>query len=75
MIFVLHATHSFTNSIFRLYLDAFAANNPIGSSSDKHKIMGFYYSIFNDLLFGSNRSSLQTVALLFQKDIGGFHLH
>ena len=57
----------------RLYLDAFAANNPLGSSSNKHKVMGFYYSAFVTHEFGAQRSTIQTVALILQK-AKSFHI-
>ena len=60
--------------LLRVYLDAFASNNPIGSSSGKHKIMGFYYSIFNDLEVSSGRSTIQTIGLILQSDIDFFGL-
>ena len=60
--------------LLRIYLDAFASNNPIGSSSDKNKILGFYYSVFTTLLFGSKRSTVQTLALIDSKDIEEFTL-
>ena len=50
--------------LLRLYLDAFASNNPIGASSGKHKIMGFYYTPFVTLKAGSKRTTVQTLALL-----------
>ena len=58
--------------LLRVYLDAFASNNPIGSSSGKHKIMGYYYSIFHDLEVSSNRSTIQTISLILQSDIDFF---
>ena len=60
--------------LLRVYLDAFASNNPIGSSSGKHKIMGYYYSILNDLEVSSNRSTIQTISLILQSDIDFFGL-
>ena len=47
--------------LLRVYLDAFGCNNPIGSSSGKHKIMGFYYSPLVHLEVASKRSTLQTI--------------
>ena len=61
--------------LLRVYLDAFACNNPLGSSHGKHKVMGFYYSPFVTLEVGSKRSSIQTLALLLQKDIEHFKLN
>ena len=62
------------NIIIRTYLDAFGTNNPIGSSSNKHKIMGFYYSPLADLKVAAKRSTIQTLSLIFQKDIDHFGL-
>ena len=64
-----------TYILLRLYLDAFSGNNPIGSSSGNHKIMGFYYSPFVSAEAGSKRATIQTLALLFQKDIDHFSLN
>ena len=60
--------------ILRVYLDAFACNNPIGSSTGKHKVLGFYYSAFGNLKVASKRSTIQTIALVLQKDINHFGL-
>jgi hypothetical protein len=60
--------------LLRVYLDAFACNNPIGSASGKHKIMGYYYSVLNDLVVSSNRKTLQTISLILQSDIDFFGL-
>ena len=54
--------------IGRMYLDAFSVNNAIGSASNKHKVLGVYITIFNDLRISANRSTIQTVALIFPKD-------
>ena len=53
--------------IARFYLDAFGVNCAIGSASSKHKVLGVYVSIFNDLKICANRSTIQTAALLFDK--------
>ena len=60
--------------LLRLYLDAFGCNNPIGSSSAKHKVLGFYYSIFTSLESCSKLDLIQTLALLFEKDVEFFGL-
>ena len=60
--------------ILRVYLDAFACNNPIGSSTGKHKVLGFYYSAFGNLKVASKRSTIQTIALVLQNDINHFGL-
>ena len=61
--------------LLRVYLDAFATNNPLGSSSDRDKIMGFYYSCLWNLLFGAQRKTIQTLAILYQSDIDYFGLN
>ena len=61
--------------LIRVYLDAFAVNSPIGSSSNNHKIMGFYYSPFVNLVVASRRSTVQTIGLIFQRDIDHFGLN
>ena len=58
----------------RVYLDAFSVNNPIGSASNKHKILGVYYTPFNDLRISSKRKTVQTLCLLFPKDVEKFGL-
>ena len=55
--------------LLRLYLDGFGTNNPIGSSRDDHKVLGVYYTPFQSLQIGSRRSTVQTLALLFESDI------
>ena len=35
--------------VLRIYLDAFATNSPIGSSSMNHKVMGVYLSSLVDI--------------------------
>ena len=60
--------------LLRVYLDAFGTNNPIGSSRDKDKILGMYYSPFASLHIGSRRSMVQTIALLEAKDVENFGL-
>ena len=61
-------------ALLRLFIDAFGSNNPLGSSSGKNKIVGFYYSGINSLKAGSNRSTIQTLAILDQKHIDHFGL-
>jgi hypothetical protein len=60
--------------IGRLYMDCFGVNCPIGSSRSKDKLLGVYYSVFSDLTIASKRSTIQTVALLNNKDIENFGL-
>ena len=61
--------------ILRVYLDAFGVNSPIGSSSSNHKIMGFYYGPFVILKVASKRATVQTIALVYQRDIDYFTLN
>ena len=61
--------------IGRLYMDAFGVNCAIGSSSNKHKILGIYISFFSDLRMASKRNTVQCVALIFPLDIEKFGLH
>ena len=35
--------------VLRIYLDAFATNSPIGSSSMNHKVMGMYFAAIDDI--------------------------
>ena len=58
--------------ILRVYMDGFGVNCPIGSSSTKHKVLGVYYSPFDNLEVASRRSTVQTLALLSQKDVDKF---
>ena len=60
--------------ILRVYLDAFCVNNPIGSASNKHKILGCYYTPFHDLRVSAIRSTVQTLCLLYPKDVEKFGL-
>lgn len=60
--------------LLRIYLDGFGTNNPLGSSKDKDKILGMYYSPFASLHIGSRRSMVQTIALLEAKDVENFGL-
>ena len=53
--------------IIRMYMDAFGVNCAIGSASSKHKVLGVYFTCFNDLRISANRSTIQTSALLFSK--------
>ena len=48
---------------------------PIGSSSYKHKIMGVYYSAFDDIRICSRRSTVQTICLVLHEDIVEFGLN
>ena len=61
--------------IGRLYMDAFGVNCAIGSSSNKHKILGIYLSPFADLRMASKRNTVQCIALIFPSDIEKFGLH
>ena len=63
-----------TFTLLRLYLDAFSVNDPVGSSSNKNKILGFYYSAFSNLKVASKRSTVQTICLVDSKDIAEFGL-
>ena len=54
--------------------DAFGTNNAIGSSSDRHKILGMYVSFLMDMKFASKRGTVQTVCLVSSKDIETFGL-
>ena len=58
--------------LLRVYLDAFASNNPLGSSSDKDKILGMYITPIITLDLGSSRKTIQTLALVDQNDIDFF---
>ena len=58
--------------LLRVYLDAFACNNPLGSSSDKEKVLGMYVTPFITLELGGSRKTVQTVALADQNDIDFF---
>ena len=58
----------------RLYMDAFECNNPLGSSRGTHKVLGFYYSLFTTLKAGSEKPTVQTIAILFEKDVNFFGL-
>ena len=60
--------------LFRIYLDAFCANCPLGSSASKNKVMGVYCSIISDLKICSKLSTVLTLALLNQNDIREFGL-
>ena len=60
--------------LLRLYMDVYACNNPLGSSKGKHKVLGFYCSAFTSLEAGSQRSSVITIALVYEKDIQFFGL-
>ena len=60
--------------LLRVYLDAFATNNPLGSSHQKDKILAFYYSLFVKLKFGSSRKTVQTIAFVKQSDVDNFGL-
>ena len=60
--------------IFRMYLDEFSVNCAIGSASNKHKVLGVYITIFNDLRISANRNTIQTVALLYPRDIKEYGL-
>ena len=55
-------------------MDGFNVNSPIGSASDYHKILGIYYSILTDLVVASKRCTIQTLALIWQKDVDTFGL-
>ena len=61
--------------LLRVYLDAFTSNNPVGSASGVHKIMGFYLSGLVDLKVCSKRCTIQTISLILQKDITHFGLN
>ena len=58
--------------LLRVYLDAFACNNPLGSSSDKDKILGMYITPIITLELGSSRKTIQTLALVDQNVIDFF---
>ena len=58
--------------LLRVYLDAFASNNPLGSSSDKDKILGMYITPIITLELGSSRKTIQTLALVDQNVIDFF---
>ena len=58
----------------RVYIDEWASNNAIGSSSTKNKICGFYYTGTWDLKIASRVGTVQTLALLDHKDISEFGL-
>ena len=60
--------------LIRVYLDGFSVNSPLGSSSDKSKILGVYYSVMSDLKVCSLRSTVQTICLLLQSDVDFFGL-
>ena len=60
--------------ILRVYMDGFGVNCPIGSSSTNHKVLGVYYSPFDSLEVASHQSTVQTLALLSQKDVERFTL-
>ena len=60
--------------LVRLYLDGFATNNPLGSSADKDKIVGIYYTILHNLKVSAKRNLVQTVCLIKQSDISFFGL-
>ena len=57
-----------------LYMDEFNANCAIGSSSSKHKILGIYCTPFDDIKVASKRSTIQTIALIFNSDVVKFGL-
>ena len=57
-----------------IYLDAFGTNSPLSSSANKHKVLGVYYSPISNLKVSSNRSTVQTVGLLYPKDVKEFGL-
>ena len=60
--------------LLRLYLDAFSVNDPLRSSSNKNRILGFYYSAFSNLKVASKRSTVQTLCLVDSKDVAEFGL-
>ena len=60
--------------LITLYIDAFQANNPLGSSNAHHKIVGVYWSACTTLEAGSKRSTINTLALLNQRDIDHFKM-
>ena len=60
--------------MLRLYLDGFSINNPLGSSADKDKIVGVYYTACHDQKIASQRQTVQNVALIKQEDISNFGL-
>ena len=47
---------------------------PSGSSSAKHKVLGFYYAAINNWKALSQRSLIQTVALISPADVKEFGL-
>ena len=58
--------------VLRLYIDAFGINNPLGSSADKDKIVGFYFTAVHHHKVAAQRSSIQTLALYRSSDIAAF---
>ena len=59
--------------LLRVYLDEFGTNSVIGSSHDSHKILGVYYSPFNDPKVCSKRATV-TMALINHQDVATFGL-
>ena len=49
-------------------------HGPLGSSSAKHKVLGFYYAAINKWKALSQRSLIQTVALISPADVKEFGL-
>ena len=58
--------------VLRLYIDAFGINNPLGSSADKDKIVGVYFTGVHHHKVAAQRSSIQTLALYRSSDMAAF---
>ena len=53
--------------LFWIYLDDYGINNPLGAASDKEKLLGVYYSVFQDPKLASNIHQLSLSPSLKEK--------